>query len=182
LKLRGFDAVLHNGDLGYDLNDYNGRVGDIFGRISEPIAANFPYMTVPGNHEDHSNATHYKARYNMPETEENQGMDTFYSFNLGAAHYIMFDTETYTFHHEGSEGARQTQNNWLREDLKKANEERSVRPWIIAVSHHPLYCSVDWHKPLDGMLGSNANCGVDSLKFQEILEDLFYENGVDVFF
>jgi hypothetical protein len=94
-ELHNFDAVLHIGDIAYDLQDYSGRTGDLFGRNIEPIAGNFPYMTIPGNHEDFKNATHYQARYNMPVNDANQGTDTFYSFNLGAAHYIMFDTERY---------------------------------------------------------------------------------------
>ena len=67
--------------------------------------------------------------------------------------------------------------------MKKANENREMRPWIIAGSHHPLYCSVDYRKPLNkGMLGSNSDCGVDPLKLRPIFEDLFYDNGVDIFF
>ncbi len=67
----------------------------MFGRIKEPLAANFPYMTIPGNHEDYQNATHYAARYNMPTNDANDGSDLFYSFNLGLAHYVLFDTDTY---------------------------------------------------------------------------------------
>jgi hypothetical protein len=90
-----FDAVLFLGDLGYDLEDFNGRIGDIFGRISQPLTSSYPFMTIPGNHDVHANGTHYKERYNMPWNEANNGTDSFYSFDLGPAHYIMFDTEKY---------------------------------------------------------------------------------------
>jgi hypothetical protein len=52
-------------------------------------------MTIPGNHEDYQNTTHYSARYIMPENDANEGLPLFYSFNLGHAHYILFDTEVY---------------------------------------------------------------------------------------
>jgi hypothetical protein len=32
-KLRNFDGVLHLGDIAYDLQDFNGLSGDLFGRI-----------------------------------------------------------------------------------------------------------------------------------------------------
>lgn len=47
-----YDAILHVGDFAYDMPDDNGRVGDAFMRQIEPIAANVPYMVVPGNHEE----------------------------------------------------------------------------------------------------------------------------------
>jgi hypothetical protein len=72
-------------------------------------------MTIPGNHENAHNATHYMARYNMPKNDANEGKDMFYSFNLGLAHYILFDTETYFGLKD--EGAIQTQMNWLKADL-----------------------------------------------------------------
>jgi hypothetical protein len=67
----------------------------------------------------------------------------------------MYDTQTYLMHKEGDEGAKQTQNNWLKEDMKKANEERHIRPWVIALAHHPLYCSEDWTRPESDILGSS---------------------------
>lgn len=183
-KLRTFDAILHIGDLGYDLHDFNGHVGDIFGRIKEPVAANFPYMTIPGNHEDHNNATAYKHRYLMPENEANNKTNTFYSFNLGPAHYVMFDTEI-NFD-DDKVGAAQTQYNWLVDDLTQANKERDIRPWLILGSHHPLYCSVNWRIPMMPYrfdnLKSNGDCGEDSLQYQAYYEELFNEMGVDIYF
>jgi len=46
-----FDAILHVGDMAYDLHDDNARVGDEFLRQIQPIAAYLPYQTVVGNHE-----------------------------------------------------------------------------------------------------------------------------------
>ena len=65
-----YDAILHIGDIGYDLDTVlticliingrlklfscfqdNGRVGDNFMGKIEAIAANVPYQVCPGNHE-----------------------------------------------------------------------------------------------------------------------------------
>ncbi len=46
-----FDAILHVGDFGYDLDSDNGHVGDEFMRQIESVAAYVPYMTCAGNHE-----------------------------------------------------------------------------------------------------------------------------------
>jgi hypothetical protein len=87
--------VLHLGDLAYNLESKNGRQGDMFGYMKEDISSRMPYMTIPGNHENYQNTTHYKARYNMPVNYANNSTDAFYSFNLGTAHFVMFDTERY---------------------------------------------------------------------------------------
>lgn len=39
------------GDFAYNMDQDNARVGDRFMRLIEPVAANLPYMTCPGNHE-----------------------------------------------------------------------------------------------------------------------------------
>jgi hypothetical protein len=71
-KKRFFDAVLHLGDIAYNLYSKEGRMGDLFGNDKEDVAAVMPYMTLPRNHEiKNRNGTHYKARYIMPENEAN---------------------------------------------------------------------------------------------------------------
>lgn len=175
-KFRDFDAVLHVGDMAYDLDDNNGKVGDQWLRIVQPISANYAYMTLPGNHEKDDNFTHYKERFNMPLNDANQGTGYFYSFDYGPAHFVMFDTEVFFYY---SNDTQQTQVNWLIQDLEKANQNRNLRPWLILLSHHPLYCSVNWEIPL---LQSNKDCGVDTLKLQNDLEEIFYTNAVDIYF
>lgn len=173
--LRNFDAIVHLGDFAYELDDNWGETGDIFFRMLEPLVSNYPYMTLPGNHEDYMNYTHYKERFHMPDNGDNQGTGYFYSFNLGRAHIVMMNTEVYL-----SSGMRQqkiNQLNWLLEDLSKANEERDIRPWLIVMSHHPLYCSIDY--TLDEL---NEDCWDDANTLKAELEDLFYEQKIDVYF
>lgn len=90
------DLVVHAGDYGYDLNSLNGLMGDRFMSSIQDIAAQVPYMTVPGNHESNTNFTHYKNLFKTP------GHELYYSFDLGYAHFVMMDSEAFVgrFHTE----------------------------------------------------------------------------------
>lgn len=173
--LRNFDAIVHLGDFAYELSDNWGEIGDTFFRMIEPLISNCPYMTLPGNHEDFKNYTHYKERFTMPNNGHNQGTGYFYSFNIGRAHIIMMNTEVYL----SSDMKDQvlTQYNWLIDDLQKANAQREIRPWVFVMSHHPLYCSIDY---LTDEFNEDCRDSADVLK--DALEDLFYDHSVDVYF
>ena len=58
------DLIMHVGDLAYNLYEENGTATDKWMNLVEPFAASFPYMTIPGNHENYFNFTHYTSRYN----------------------------------------------------------------------------------------------------------------------
>lgn len=51
VKIWDFLAVIHLGDIAYNLDQEDGQTGDIFFNQIEPVAAKFPYMSLPGNHE-----------------------------------------------------------------------------------------------------------------------------------
>lgn len=168
-----YDAILHVGDFAYDMDWENGAVGDEFMNQIESIAAYLPYMVVPGNHEQMYNFSNYKARFSMPGDSQS----LFYSFDLGPAHFIGISSEVYYQVQYGLKLIVE-QFVWLKEDLKKANENRKERPWIITFAHRPMYCTTDddddcrHHEtlirvglPIFNMFG---------------LEDLFYDNGVDM--
>lgn len=68
----------------------------------------------------------------------------FYSYNVGAAHIVVYSTEFYYFVGYGWEQIER-QYQWLRRDLEDANrpENRARRPWIIGVLRcaRDVYCS-----------------------------------------
>lgn len=175
MRLMKFDAVLHAGDFAYDLDEFDGLVGDSWLNMIQPVSSKLPYMTLPGNHENFQNSSHYKNRFIMPYNEANQGTGFFYSFNMGRTHYVMIDTEIYL--DDDSYAECMTQTNWLRKDLKRANEEREKRPWIVMLTHRNMYCSVDWVKPFK----KNGDCGADAMGIRKNLEEIVYENKVDLF-
>lgn len=174
---RDYAGIIHMGDMAYNLDSENGQVGDEYLRMIEPISATIPYMTAPGNHEGYNNYTHYKARFNMPYNEANNGTSYFYSFNLGAVHFVVYNSNAYFHSTPISICEADTQNNWLIQDLAEANANRDVRPWIIALAHHPLYCSQDWFES-----GSQNDCGKEPSILKPYVEDIFYKNGVDIVF
>lgn len=170
-----YDVILHVGDFAYDMRTENGNVGDEFMRQLQPIAAYVPYMVSPGNHEEAYNFSHYRERFSMPGPYEN----LFYSFNLGPVHFISINTEVYYFLEYGVKLAIK-QYIWLEKDLKEANrpENRAKRPWIITYGHRPMYCSDD---DGDDCTKHSSRVRVGFPIFDWFgLEQLFYDNGVDL--
>jgi len=139
----GYHAILHVGDFGYDMPNVNGRVGDAFMNLIQPLAANLPYMTCNGNHENSANFSQYKHRFSMPGDDKKM----YYSFNMGPVHFISLSTEFYFYTEYGTDLII-NQYKWLENDLKEATkaENREKRPWVIVFSHRPMYCSNlhDW--------------------------------------
>ncbi|KAI6224061.1 Purple acid phosphatase [Aphelenchoides besseyi] len=171
---RVFDMVIHNGDIAYDLDRNNGSVGDEFMRQIEPMAAYVPYMITAGNHEQKYNFSHYKERFTMPGTDNN----LFYSFDLGAAHFVTINSEAYYFLNYGKAPVK-TQWNWLINDLKKATRNRKNVPWIIMYVHRRMYCTdISVHKcstARDVMRDGFAP------KSTYALEKLIHDYGVDLY-
>lgn len=172
-----YDAVLHVGDFAYDLDKEYGKIGDEFMRQIEPIAANLPYMTCPGNHEMTNNFSNYRHRFVMPGDELGDKM--FFSFNIGPAHIISFSTEYYFYVYYGPMQAVE-QYKWLERDLQEANkpENRAKQPWIITMAHRPMYCS---NNDKDDCAKSESIIRTGWPKFHLLpLEPLFYKYGVDL--
>ena len=134
---------------------------DEYMREMEGIISKVPMMTTPGNHEADchdpaclvsskrreklSNFTAYNARFRMPSEETGGVMNMWYSFNYGPVHFVALDLET-GFPGSAEErryvlpcGGFGDQLKWLESDLKAANEQRHLRPWVILGGHHPMY-------------------------------------------
>eukprot|EP01006_Ploeotia_vitrea_P064046 TRINITY_DN86809_c0_g1_i1.p1 TRINITY_DN86809_c0_g1~~TRINITY_DN86809_c0_g1_i1.p1 ORF type:complete len:446 (+),score=238.13 TRINITY_DN86809_c0_g1_i1:128-1339(+) len=194
-RLGEFDFVWHVGDFAYSddrkTQDYESTYNQ-FQREIEPIAAQRAYMTVPGNHDAscHSygswlcppeldNFTAYRHRFNVPYEASGSATPMWYSFDFGNAHFVAIDTETsYKGSPEGvgtmwNAGPFGDQLKWLKNDLARANDpaQRAKVPWLFVLGHRPLYTteSIDW--PLNA---------VQTLR--DVLEELFAEFGVDVYF
>jgi len=162
------DVAIHVGDFAYDLITDSGINGDNFLNRIQPIAATIPYMTCPGNHEEHENFAHYRNRFSMPRSYVNDGLDMWHSWNIQKIHFISYSTEVYFFRPQDID----RQLAWLKADLEDANlpQNRKQRPWVIAYGHRPMYCSNS-----DG-----DDCTKKDSKVRASLEQLFHEGGVDV--
>jgi hypothetical protein len=166
-----YDALFHAGDIAYNLETENGRRGDGFMRDIEPIASALPYMVAVGNHEKDQNFTSYKHRFHMP-----QGHDSmYYSLNLGPVHVLVYSSEV--FCGKKCEGVRKSQWEWMLADLEAAKQDRAKRPWLVAISHKPLYCSTSWSTP-----ESIEDCSLEPQLVQQEYESLFAAYHLDVHF
>lgn len=174
-----FDAVLHVGDLAYNMDTDNARMGDEFMRQIEPIAAYVPYMVSPGNHEFNYNFSNYKSRFSMPKNGDGENM--YYSYDIGPMHVISFSSEVYYFYVDYHYIDKMY--NWIKNDLEKANlpENRAVRPWIIALAHKPMYCTNSDDEPICFNKRNPVRVG-SNLEPEKGIEDLFCAYGVDIYF
>ncbi|KAI6194353.1 Purple acid phosphatase [Aphelenchoides besseyi] len=165
-----FDMIIHNGDLAYDLIDHDGDVGDEFMRQIEPMAAYVPYMINVGNHDRYYNYSHMVNRFTMPNTDHN----LFYSFDLGLTHFVAINTELYYY---SEYSMIQNQWNWLVNDLKRANSNRQVVPWLIVYMHRSFYCS-----DIEGFCDVHEQIIRNGINREGTfgLESLLYKFGVDL--
>lgn len=186
--IRDFLGVIHMGDIAYDLDGDGGAKGDEFLNMIQDIAGNYAYMTISGNHERRGGFWHYKHRFNMPVHAANQGNNgLFYSLDIGLAHLIFYNSMLYNYEEYAEDAKLQTK--WIKEDLENYNKNRDEQPWLLAFTHHPFYCSIDYQQPLgeyfleDGQrVTHNVNCGEQADRMKNELEDIFYEGGLDVHF
>lgn len=110
----------------------------------------------------------------MPNTAWPMPVDhLWYSIDIGPVHFITINTEVfYTLHDH-----RDQQLSWLRADLKTVNADRSQRPWVVVLGHHPMYCSLT-----DTSDKKDLDCADEKTSpVQSALEDLFFEEGVDLY-
>eukprot|EP00898_Chlorokybus_atmophyticus_P003512 jgi/Chlat1/4161/Chrsp27S04232 len=192
-----YDAVLHVGDIGYDLYEQEGGVADAFVESIQPIAARVPYMVSPGNHERTYNFSHYRAYFNMPQRQSYDNL--YYSWDIGPVHFVSYNTEVFFFPDLFSEHNMKRQYEWMEADLQAANRNRQERPWIIVVGHRPMYCAScaynlqcdDEHEmsrlgvPLQepcqpGVEGCPSDGKTGSIQLTFPMEKLFHKYGVDM--
>jgi hypothetical protein len=172
-----YDAILHVGDMAYEINDWSGYKGDMFLDMIEPLASKIPYMVAQGNHEgpDLGATDHYINRFTMP----GQGLNFFYSFNVGKVHFLAYSTE---FPIQKDYEWQKVQMDFIMRDLNSVN--RTHTPWVVAYAHRPLYCSADWN--IEYGYGPvprerhNGDCLEQAPIIRKAFEDVFYENKVDL--
>jgi acid phosphatase type 7 len=142
--------TIHNGDI-----VENGSVTkswkSIFD-IAQPINANYPFMSVTGNHDVVNDTASpifqtpfpvYYDLFNLPNNQLN------YSYDYGNTHFIAINSG----YAQGAEkvgkvlfSAGSAEYKWLEADLAKARKNKDVT-WIIMYSHYPVYSYGFSHVP-----------------------------------
>uniref|UniRef100_A0A1I7RWE2 Purple acid phosphatase n=1 Tax=Bursaphelenchus xylophilus TaxID=6326 RepID=A0A1I7RWE2_BURXY len=104
------------GDLAYNLQTNQGRRGDQFMNMIEPIVAYVPFMVIPGNHEDDGeNFANLRYRYDMPNCPQKDNQ--YYSFKVGPVQFIAVSSEYYVLPHKYGRKNFDDQYNWLKSEL-----------------------------------------------------------------
>lgn len=170
LDSQKYSAIFHIGDIAYDLGGDGGRIGDKFLNAIQDMAARVPYMTIPGDHELFSGSRdHYRFRFSTPNSGWPMPMNqVWYSVDAGLIYFICLSTEVF-FHDKDN---IDMQLKWLEEELTQVNENREKHPWVVALGHRPLYCSVN---------DVSEDCRKSDSVVRKNFEDIFYKHGVDLY-
>lgn len=139
-----FDQIIILGDQSY--SDGNQRKWDEFLRKFEPIFSKRALLTITGNHEigvvglPFLNISGYDYRFQLPNIDMtniplDNGSRWYYSYNYGPIHFIGMDSEATL----DLPLIIDQQIDFIIKDLEKVN--RTVTPFVVAMSHRPYYCS-----------------------------------------
>ena len=94
-QLNQFDLHFHVGDLAYDINNQNGKVGDDYFNTLIPIVAKIPYLPTAGNHESIDDAAMFNFRFRLPGTDPlNTRRNNWVSFDYKNVHFVSIDLDT----------------------------------------------------------------------------------------
>jgi hypothetical protein len=102
-----------------------------------------------------------------------QSANQYFSFNVGKIHYLFLN---YDWYYDNAEfNANQTaMMDFIYNDLNTANATRNIRPWIIIVTHRPIYCS--YSSPSDPV---DKRCYSFYSQY-EMFDEIYYNYRVDL--
>ena len=145
-----FDVWLSLGDLAYRSGSDKQFQKSLFDAFPGQLR-NTTLWPAYGNHD--SRRWTYFRLFTLPEQGEAggepSGTENYYSFNYGAVHFVMLDSESSS----SEPGSPMVE--WLQRDLAKNNS-----PWLIAVFHHAPY-SKGTH---DSDVNRGSNTGMVSMR------------------
>ncbi len=127
------DFFVNMGDLVDNGEDH--RQWDAWFDAVAGIIDRIPVAPIMGNHETYNEdwkvrePVAYLKEFALPANGSEEFARRYYSFDYGAAHFIVLDTQTgeaADFH----QGLLKTQQAWFREDVKKSNKK-----WKIVLMH-----------------------------------------------
>jgi len=162
--------------------------------MAQPLFANIPFQPSAGNHEQNKDYAHYINRFsNIPSTSWENNLQ--WSFDYSYLHIVIINNEYYFHNHSDEDHDPHCWDElarahaWLKDDLERANENRDETPWLIVVTHRPLYCSNEDDPALNQTVCGEATDRVrngvrvsgDNSPRQYALEPLLMENKVDLY-
>jgi acid phosphatase type 7 len=137
-----FDFTIHNGDIVENGSIEKSWKG--FFNVAQPLNANYPFMSVTGNHDvvNDTSSTDFQKPFplfydlfNLPKDQLN------YSYDYGNTHFIAINSG----YAQGAEKIGKVlfdedseEYKWLESDLAKARKDKKIK-WIVLYSHYPMY-------------------------------------------
>jgi hypothetical protein len=123
-----FDAVMNVGDIiweGGAADSYKPEFYDQYSVFSYKI----PTMVAIGNHEysNDGSASNFKSYMNYEEFAPNASEETYYSFQLGSALFVVFNSNL---------TSNSQQNTWLQNTFTAANTNSAI-DFVFGFCHHP---------------------------------------------
>jgi hypothetical protein len=107
----------------------------------------------------------FLPRFNIVPYQESKSIDPlFYSINYKSLHLISFSSEFYFDQNTQTKYPL----DWLEADLDLANRRRHLQPWIVFMTHRPLYCS-----------GNSSSCHMPSVLSS--IEPILLKHKVDIY-
>jgi len=190
LSTGSYDHVFHVGDISYYDDHFFDFVytWNYFRHAIEPISSQLAYMGAPGNHDygtpfigSSKPFRIYNSFFQFPSPSNSSAESMYYSYNVNQIHFVVTSTET-SFPDAPFDGQFGDQVQWVKNDLAEANkpENRALRPWIIVISHRPIYCSSFGYADDEGHPINWPFPPSNSKTLQKVFEDLFYESKVDL--
>jgi hypothetical protein len=102
----------------------------------------------------------------------------YFSVDLGLLHLVALDLNLYYRNDDCGEPCIKAQLAWVKNDLEQANKNRDKVPWVIVMSHYPLYCtgcykdsiSARYYESTEAEFRGNANRSAAARMAQESIE------------
>lgn len=139
MKQEKYDLLVLLGDYAYDIFQKNGKKGDNFFELMEPVLTQAPFVLTPGNHEIADDARFLNARFIMPGTVPSDH-DTMNLYHFTAARTLWVSMNLdYTNFLEMSRVKFYSEK--LFEILsQKAPKRGSEFEYFAFFTHRPFYC------------------------------------------
>ena len=138
-----YDALLHNGNFAFDLQDREGLNGDLFFKSFAQICSQVPTLIVPGQRDSHDDYRMLNFRFRMPGSQQRDWSNSLYHVVQGANIFVMLSGQAFVL--APTETKRQM--------IDRIRQLLTARPFIfkIVVVSSSFYCL-----PLDAECGANT--------------------------
>ena len=131
------DAIIHDGDMAYDINSDNGMRGDYFFNNMSLIDTKIPYLPIAGNHEYRDDTRLYQYRFRMSGVDDQDPhRNKWYSMVYKGVYMIFVDLD---FVYETGPETKDTFFAWFKSDLESLDTKK-VR-WKLYFTHRPFGCN-----------------------------------------